>query len=201
MTLLRPDVADQVYTPAQFVAEDQSTAFSQEILKLSQKTTQPTTDQTALPSSPTDKVAGLTPANPAVEKLPSLTLEEQPKSTDAKLGFTTNAAIDFGLGTAAVIATEVIAGILTKNPKFEAMALETFQTGGKMALYTSPKFIAPHLIAHATGLGAATISRHYAVEGLTGKSESWMESGNHVALGAAAFVGARYVGKPAAPSA
>ncbi|MBS1955327.1 MAG: hypothetical protein JST89_14175 [Cyanobacteria bacterium SZAS-4] len=199
------ETSDRFPALAQFTAEDQSTAVSIELLKISQQT--PSVEQKPLSASTDQTVDQAAPRSPnvAVDKLPSLSVEQTAKTEDAKVGSWTNTFLDIGFGTAAVVATEAALGVLTKNPRFEAMALETLQSGGKFALMTSPKFVAPFIAATGLGYGTATVGRHFAVEGLTSNSESWMDSANHVGIGAATFMASRYLGNkfsaPVAPKA
>ncbi len=189
------EISNRFSSPAQFIAEDQSTAFLQEISKLSQQP--PALEQKPLlTSTAVQPVDQTIPAqsNAAVDNLPPVTVEQTPKPAEAKVGAWTNTVLDLSLGTAAVIAGEVALGVLTKNPKFEAMAVQTLQNGGKFALMTSPRFAAPIIASSGLSFGAATVGRHYAVEGLTGEPEPWMTSANHVAIGAAAFMATRYLG-------
>lgn len=206
-----PELSNQVSTPIDFPIGDQGSAFSQELFRLSQQPTP--VEQIAQTTTPTELS---TAPNPAVDALPPLSVDATPPlSGDATaatgdaapplaadqqapqsaphLDGVTDAAVDFGLGVVAVAGAEVVVGILTKNPEFLSMAAKTVETGGKYALLTSPKFLAPVVLPHVAALGAATVGRHYAVEAVTGKSESWLDSANHAGFGIGEAVLGRWV--------
>ncbi|MBS1952566.1 MAG: hypothetical protein JST89_00125 [Cyanobacteria bacterium SZAS-4] len=214
-----PELSDRSAASPEFAVADASSAFSQELLRLSQQPAPPYEQNTAQ-ESPTDILA----PNTAVEALPPVFVEpqplnsvdlpaeqsaeqptgqsveqptgqpvEQPVDTGAHLDGVANTILDVGLGTAALAAGELVAAALTRNPKFAAMAAETIQTGGKVAFFTSPKIMAPLILPNLAAFGAATAVRHYVVEGLTGKSESWLDSANHVGLGSAPYGAFRFL--------
>ncbi len=190
-----PDVPNPILKSAQFGSDEFSIAFSQEIKKLSEQP--PVTEYKVRMTLPGDQLGA---PNPAVDNLPALSIERSTgKPVEPKLNSWTDTALDVGLGAAAVVAVDAGLSVLTKNPKFMAMAVETLQSGGKLALMTNPRIVAPILGVSGTTFGAAIATRHYAVEGLSGQSESWLDSANHVGLGVGVFAGARYLGNKFAP--
>lgn len=135
-----------------------------------------------------------------MEKLPQVSLTEKPtENSGGKVTGYASAIADIGLGTAAVIVAEVVTGILTKNPKFEALALQTYTEGGTLALLTNPQVFARVGLPGIASFSAATAARHYSAEALTGESESWSSSSNHVFIGQIAFLGSRYLGRISEP--
>lgn len=215
MTINTPESDNSFHVSV--LAGDQSSAFSQELLRLSGPN--PHSDGIAFPPGQGDQSSGrvdqlpisieqlpvrVDPAgNSAVDALPPLTVEQQsqlPSSSveqqskpSSSLGEVTNSILDISLGAAAIAAGDIALTALTKSPRFAALATETLVSGGSLAFYTSPKIMAPVLGIALGSMGAATAARHYAVEGLTGQSETWGSSANHVGIGVGSVYLSRYL--------
>jgi hypothetical protein len=160
---------------------DQSSAFSQELQRLSQP--KPVTDQAAPPSPQ---------SNPAVENLPPVAIPAQAPNADAtfshhatddhKLHGWGNTLLNIGYAGVAMAAADAAIGLALKNPELMSIGVKSLVEGGKIGLITNPRFMIGMGLLTATTMGGATAARHYTV-GALGKSESWLDSANQIGLG------------------
>jgi hypothetical protein len=171
---------------------DQSSAFSQELQRLSQPT--PVADQAA-PPSPRN--------NSAVENLPSVATPGQAPKADAtaphnapddhKLHGWGNNLLNIGYAGVAMVAADAAIGLAAKNPELMGMAVKSLAEGGKIGLITDPRYMIGMGLLFATTMGGATAARHYTV-GALGKSESWMDSANQIGLGSVEYYAGTKIG-------
>lgn len=105
-------------------------------------------------------------------------------------------ALDTVLGAGAMIAAEAVTGYFFKNPEIGASAVNAIENSSKLAPVVSSTFgrVAIRMGSYGAAWGTTTVTRHYASEIITGKSESWKDSSTHAAWGIGTYATAKRLG-------